>query len=86
MKVTLKQELAFRRGEDIVLTLEQALDLGYGPTLMSWANGMAHQDMSHGFLAPRGFPYGSARDIPKEYLNRMGIIVTTPERAFNIGV
>ena len=61
------------------MTLEQAIAFGYESTLVSWANGMAEKE-----LLPKGFPYSRARDIPRRYLEHMGIIVTTPERAIEV--
>lgn len=79
VSLTLQQDKEFRQQGWAQMTLEQAIVFGYEPTLVSWANGMASRD----FL-PQGYPYAKVQDIPKKYLDRMGIIATTPEKAFEV--
>ena len=79
MPMTSQQETEYRKQGWTKMTLEQAIAFGYESTLVEWANGMAAQ----GFLS-KGFPYAKARDIPQRYLDHMGIVVTTPGKAFEV--
>jgi hypothetical protein len=79
MPMTPQQETEYRKQGWTKMTLEQAIAFGYESTLVEWANGMAQ-----GEFLPRGFPYARAKDIPQKYLERMGVIVTTPEKAIEV--
>ena len=62
------------REEAMRLTVEEAIKQGYSAEILSLSNKIAHAEVNLG-KHPKGFPWSRIQNIPKKYLELVGLDV-----------